>query len=77
MLYGSYKEYDQVSYLATNCRTYATAFTKTMLDRAYVEDSEIFAKKGMNRYEMQDHMVNNMCLKYDKLHARSFRDTTA
>lgn len=53
------------------------AYTETMLIRAKTEDPEIFAKKGMSKAEMQTHMINNMCLKYNKLHTKMFRERTA
>ena len=59
------------------CLTFATAYTETMLQRALVEDPELFAVKGMNKAEMQVYMVHNMCLPYAKLHAKVFRNTTA
>ena len=47
-----------------------------MLNRAAVEDPEVFAVKGVSRQEMHQHLVHNMCLPYKTLHARAFRDQT-
>ena len=48
-----------------------------MLTRAKVEDPEIFAVKGMSKHEMQQHMINNMCLPYAKINANQYRITLA
>ena len=56
---------------------YADAFTKVMLDRAQVDDQEIFAVKGISREELHAQMVKNMCLGQVHHKARMFRETTA
>ena len=47
-----------------------------MLKRALVEDPEVFVVKGINRREMHENIVHNMCLKYKQVHARAFREQT-
>ena len=75
--YQAYPDFKDVSDVHNKCVTYATAYTETMLTRAQVEDPEVFAMKGMNKSEMQQLLVHNMCLPYAKLRAKVFRDTTA
>ena len=74
---AEYPNYNHTKGLNDSCFKYASAYTETMLTRAQVEDPEIFAKKGMNKHEMQTLMVNNMCLEYSKLHSKVFRETSA
>ena len=57
-----------------DCQTYANSYTKIMLNRAAVEDPEVFAVKGVSKAEMHANLVHNMCLPYKTLHARAFRD---
>ena len=75
--YDAHKDFKDANELHTKCLVYATAYTETMLTRAQVEDPEIFAMKGMNKSEMQQNMVHNMCLPYTKLQSKMFRETTA
>ena len=76
-LYMADKDFKDADDLHTKCLVYASAYTETMLTRAQVEDPEIFAVKGMNKSEMQQNMIHNMCLPYKKLHAKMFREATA
>ena len=66
-LYEGQSKYQEANSLYQSCLTYATAYTETMLTRAQVEDSEIFATKGMSKAEMQALMTNNICLPYKKI----------
>ena len=69
--------YSTAHELYKKCNIYALAYTEVMLHRAKAEDPEIFAKKGMSKSEMQAHMVSNMCLPYQKIQTKMFRERTA
>ena len=60
--FDKYTRFRATDTLHKKCIVYATAYTETMLTRAKVEDPEIFAVKGMSKHEMQQHLINNMCL---------------
>ena len=75
--FNKYPQFKATDGLHKKCIVYATAYTETMLTRAKVEDPEIFAVKGMSKQEMQQHLINNMCLPYAKLNANQYRRTYA
>ena len=62
MAYDADPNFKESTAMHTACIVYATAYTETMLTRAKAEDPEIFAMRGMAKEEMQQHLVNNMCL---------------
>ena len=41
---------------------YASSYTEAMLTRAKAEEPDLFAMRGMQKEEMQSHLINNMCL---------------
>lgn len=69
-------DYKEVKGMYDKCLNYAESYTKIMLNRALIEDPEVFAVKGISRKEMHMNLVHNMCLPYKSLHARAFRDQT-
>ena len=62
---------------AKQCLDYSMAYATTLVDRAWAEDNEFFAVKGMSRDEMIHTMAHNVCKPQLQMRARQFRDTTA
>ena len=75
--YAADKNWKDAHDLYKMCQTYALAYTEVMLARAKAEEPDIFAIKGMDKGEMQMHLVHNMCLPQAKLNAKLFRERTA
>ena len=50
--YENSADYRDVKGMYDSCLQYANSYTKIMLNRAAVEDPEIFAVKGISREEM-------------------------
>ena len=69
--------YKEMNKAHKDCIVWAAAYTETMLTRVKAEDPEYFAVKGMNKSEMQAHMIHNYCITYSKFHSLAFRHRDA
>ena len=76
-IYRSYPDFSDADLKLEKCLEYANAYSMTVLNRAQIEDPEIFAVKGMNKEELCAYMARNMCLNEAQMRARLFRETTA